>query len=494
MQLVKLAVSAGRSHQSPQTGYIHFCPYQREEDLQDTIPVMENILFALALLCTRNMDSTAEGNALLGKMLAFQNRDEGDSYGNFPVYIHEFPKCKDPLFGSQLLVPLFWLLKEETPYLNEEILKKTKEAASLLLEQSLRTLKIDSDPFQKSIRIAAACKAFGDLWQDENLQKRGEEYLSFLKKQSESENFGTWFSPVYLADTLVALQMIYPKISESPWKTFWEQLIKGWSRQTFCYVGPKIRDFQEDEEPQATFYDLAMGFLVGTFPYRAYTEKVYQLHGIQLHPTEDEIPLAELPFDIEGNVAGFHWKIHQTNQYAYSLIQKVPLPEISLEKQFFPFSLSWGDKNMTHTFVCQGGNSSFTDFKANEEAIDLFFTLDDPLQMSDKDKEKCLEVVFFCNQHDGWQIQTVNKSFPTFQLDDSVTFSNQGMKFHLVFKLLEGDGRFVGQITSGNRPAQINNKGPKRFNKFDWQIALRTLRRYTPCRIKVEIRIEKTAN
>ncbi len=89
-QLVELAVTSGRSHESPQTLLVHFCHEKQGESVNDTIPVYENLLFALALLRMQTVSNILEAKTLFGKILAFQNLETG----NFPRYIHEYPACR----------------------------------------------------------------------------------------------------------------------------------------------------------------------------------------------------------------------------------------------------------------------------------------------------------------------------------------------------------------------------------------------------------------
>lgn len=484
-QLIKLAITTGRANQSPQTGYIQYCYDTLEEGVQDTIPLMENVLFALALLRTEDSGYRQEANELLTNLLAFQNTSDDATKGNFPVYLHEYPKCKDPFLGAQLLVPFYWILKTEQENLTPLLTIKLTTAARSLLNYSLKVLNIDSTPFQSAIRLAAAAQAFGILWNDTALTQQGEQLLKELNKQSESDSFGSWFSPPYIADTLIALQMVYSEILSSPWKHFWDHLTRTWSSEICSYVGPKIKDFQDQGEPKVSLYDLALGLLSESYPYRAFTQNPYQLHGVLLHPTHDLFRKHDLPLDHKGEVAGLKWHVHQGTKYAYSAIQKGVLPSAELEKGYHAFSLVWGDKTCTHTFVCQGGGSAFIDFNPVENGVDLFFYLPPITQESIRDKA---EISFFCDQHEGLKVPLMGVTPPTFQLNDSVIVGDRSFEFSLVFLLQEGDGRFIGYFSPQNRLAQINKKGEHRFKSFDWEFSLRTIRRFTACKIKVEIR------
>jgi len=106
-QLVNLAVNSGRSLQSSQTGFVHHCYRQLDYMSHDTIPLYENFLFALALMRERTAESFAEAKTLIDKLLYFQESEAG----NFPVYIHEYPLCKDRNLAAQLLPVFYWILR-----------------------------------------------------------------------------------------------------------------------------------------------------------------------------------------------------------------------------------------------------------------------------------------------------------------------------------------------------------------------------------------------
>ena len=85
----KIAMSAAKKRISSQTGFIHYWRDDPYLSRQDTIPSVENFIHAYALFRTKTVEHIQEGKALLEKLLAF----EVD--GNFPIYLHEFPKCAD---------------------------------------------------------------------------------------------------------------------------------------------------------------------------------------------------------------------------------------------------------------------------------------------------------------------------------------------------------------------------------------------------------------
>src|SRR4029078_10207047 len=117
---VELNVRAARKRQSPQTGFVHHC-YEAEEERHDTIPLFENFCFVLALLRSKKSENMIEGLELLQKLLAFERE------GHFPVYLHEYPYCKDRLLASRLLPLVTLIATEFRPILDSALHDKLYE-------------------------------------------------------------------------------------------------------------------------------------------------------------------------------------------------------------------------------------------------------------------------------------------------------------------------------------------------------------------------------
>lgn len=481
-QLVETAISSGRSSQSPQTGFVHYCYEMRDEASHDTIPVYENVLFALALLRTRNSTSVKEAKDLLEKILPYEVE------GNFPKYLHEYPNCTDHFASAKLLVPFYWILKRFFLVLGAEFRQRLTTVAESLLQHSVKHHKEKPAPFHIAIKIAAAQKSFGELWQQSALEHEGDSFLEQLRKQSEAEDFGVWFSPQYIADTLAALMMVYSPLSESPWSVFWEYVSQTYYRKGFCYIGPAVQVRQWGLEPQVTSYDLLMGGIVNDYPYRSFIDHPNQLHAAIVFP--DTCPWKEpvSPISVEGSVANHRWNVFHSDHYAFSVLQKKSILDPAMQKGFHVFQLAWGDVNNTHTLVCQGEGATYVDYALQNNRIEFEFFLGDIPDFDKKESQK--EIAFYCDQSEITEILVSGQKATTFQCGETVTIQSSKIKIELVFELIEGDGRFFGHIMPGNRPAQSNLKGVNRFQTFDWSIFLRTVKRYTPCKIKVALKIE----
>lgn len=127
IRAVDLAVSSGRKRQSPRTGFVHL--FSTDESASDTIPLYENFCFALALFRQKTSEAVLEGKELLERLLAFQA-----PHGNFPIYLHDFPRCWDPLLPLKIAPVLILLLRAFDSILGAELKEKLEYSLQKLLE------------------------------------------------------------------------------------------------------------------------------------------------------------------------------------------------------------------------------------------------------------------------------------------------------------------------------------------------------------------------
>lgn len=118
-RMIDLAVSAGQKRQSARTGFVH------EEEI---VPLYENFCFALALFRQKTAESVNQAKALIGRLLAFE------SAGNFPLYLHDYPRCHDFYMGLRIAPILIHLLRDFSSVLGE-LKGKIEEALKRILAQ-----------------------------------------------------------------------------------------------------------------------------------------------------------------------------------------------------------------------------------------------------------------------------------------------------------------------------------------------------------------------
>lgn len=471
-QLHELALRYGRSKQSKQTGFVHLCYHPEDEEKHDTIPIAENFLFALALLQSRTSEQILEARTLLEKLLHFQSPD-----GNFPVYLHEYPQCRDRFVGAHILPALYWMLKIFNPVLGNEFLPKLTQATESLLKFNLRTHKEKPAPHALAIKIRASAKALGDLWNSSELSST---------QIPPAEVHSAWFCPASIGDLLIGLQMIYPSIS-SPWKPFWSHLSTTWHQKTGAYCGPPLREFQHGFEPQPTLYDLYLGYFSGELSQRALLPNPFHLQAALITQTEDKLLPQNLPYSSKGAINDCQWQLEQNESHAFTLFEQREPGRFDPDRGRQIFRLVWGNKKRAHTFICQGGNSSLSTYQIQNGIIEFLFHLEETISFEDREKNR--EVTFFFDIPDNAEILIQGSPATTFQLDDPIEIHSGGLKFSLQFSLEKGEGQFFGHLMPGNRPSQLALKGTQKFSGYDWQLFLRTVRRTGPCVIKVKMQI-----
>lgn len=482
-QPVELAITCGRSWQSPQTGYIHYCYHILDEPNHDTIPIVENFLFTLALLRSRTAENIQEAKVLIGKLLCFQNFQDLLSQGNFPVYLHDYPVCRDRYLGAQLLPIFYWIIKYFHTILGSELLQRFEVAIKALLKQTVRSAIDKAPPYPIAIRVAASAIVIGTLYNEDYCLGEGKEAMEKIQKKSLEEKRLLWASPLHLADTLVALQMLYPCISKSPWADFWHYLNQTWHRTAHSYVGIPLKEWQVQREPQCTLYDFFMGYFSKSYSYRIFSSHPIQLHAALIHPTEDSFFPLEFPANYHYAVGSHrHCDVIQCAKHGYTLLQH-PMPSNEKDKGLHHFRLAWGDSNNTHTFVCQGKDNSKINYKIVPGGADMFFHL------SVENNEEEQDIAFYVDHHEGLEIKVGNNTATTFQLGEKLIIVDESITVTLTFELIEGEGQFFGHVMRGNRPSQLGLRRENRFQSFDWRLFLRAVRCPKECVLRCEIRI-----
>lgn len=84
-QLIEQSLCCFESYKNGQTSFIHFYRHAPYGLKHDTIPLLHNFLYVLALLKSSNVSLMQEGFRLLNHLLHFQIE------GKFPFYLHDYP-------------------------------------------------------------------------------------------------------------------------------------------------------------------------------------------------------------------------------------------------------------------------------------------------------------------------------------------------------------------------------------------------------------------
>lgn len=477
--LIDQAIHWGQSRQSPCTGFLH---YSDQEELSfHQIPLVENFLFALALLRSRLSENVLEAKELLQRLLAFQIK-VGEEKGGFPIYIHEFPLCKDRWLSLQILPSIYWILKDFDKVLGNDLSISLTTASVELIDQMRRAWQIKSPSYLCGVRVGAILMAFGRLFQRSEWEQEGYE---LLEKYAKIKERSVWHSPSAIGELLVALQMAYSKKEDghdeadylssfNQWNDFLQFIQTSWYSPTGSFIGGTFKEIQRGFEPQATLYDLLMGYWEGEFSSRALQSGRHFLQGVWIPPKGNEV--VQIFHQKESSQAFPNWSIALLNK-------EIDFPTKPEEKWFHFFQLLWGDKKSVNSFVGQGTTAErVSSCLISENNVEINFEFNSPSPGEEKEKNR--EISFYLNRNTGAKILVEGVPSTTFQLGQMVSIEIAQLKFSIQFSLEQGEGSFIGHIAMANRPAQISTD---RFEVYDWQISLRTLHRSNNCCIKVRV-------
>ncbi|MCB1110587.1 MAG: hypothetical protein KDK64_06355 [Chlamydiia bacterium] len=141
-------------------------------------------------------------------------------------------------------------------------------------------------------------------------------------------------------------------------------------------------------------------------------------------------------------------------------------PPLSQGKGYHLFRKVWQEGESLHSLVCQ------------EQKICLE---DDILIYPEEvpDEKQRTELSFYVNVHPSNTVQVNGEKGTVFRLGDTLQI---GEKWTLLFEKVAGEGDFLGQISRGNRPAQLETDITQ---AHDWKISIRTLRRSSDVKLKL---------
>ena len=145
------------------------------------------------------------------------------------------------------------------------------------------------------------------------------------------------------------------------------------------------------------------------------------------------------------------------------------------------FLFLWGGKGALHSFVGQRGGTLSVERGALGNQYVATFVVD----------EEDAEVDFYLDKNQGCVIHVDDVPAISFTLGETVSFKSDSMKISILFDSIKGDGVFRGHVMPGNRPSQLEIKGQRRFNAYDWRVFLRRLRGKGSCTVKATITFDK---
>ena len=392
VRLIDLALLAGRKRQSPRTGFVHL--FLLDAQVSDTIPLYENFCFALTLFRLKTTETVLEGKELFEKLLAFQTAE-----GNFPIYLHEFPKCWDPSMGLRIAPILVQTLRHFGSILGADL----KEKMGLCIDRILH--------FSNTRQSAP-------VWQ---------------ARLSGLQNHSSDFTPVTAEEWfewLITAQLLNEQI---PSIIPYDEGLQAW-------IGEG--ESQEKREPTPWPIEWVFAERRG-FSERLVNDHPKVLRAASVFPISWDAPHAKRVVQIvDAEGVRFLWR-----------------------------------GNLLHSLSAPNG--VWEDNK-------ILFSLPEAAEPGRGD---LIEAALFCNLSSETEVFVGGKRGMVFKLGESVEIITPTCRFQLIFTLAKGSGDFALQISRGNRPAQTAAKGAMRFEAFDWQISIRTLRRSSDCQFAVAVAI-----
>lgn len=419
-KMIELALEAGRKRQNSQTGLVHVC-YESESSQHDTIPLFENACFALALFRSRLSENVLEGKAILEKILSFQVE------GNFPIYLHEYPICKNRNLVFHILPVLFYIQKEFATVLGEALTQK--------LQRALSSIFVYAEELEKQDLLSKG------VFAKYRAAQQKEDFLSWTPASSSE-----W------GDFLIALQMLY--FAKPIPKSLLEKVCSYWDRDVLAYVGKDKISFQEKREPAVFLYEFFMGALFQTYPSRLLQDSSLAIQASLVYPFSEEFFL-EKP----------------GKKFVAS-----PLEEI-------PNRILWGEEGFLHSLVWEGKNLE-VETAIHEEGFDLIFTLPSTVPQEEDDHT---EISLYWNLHERNSFSLEKRKGTVFSLDDTVYLHSFPINWKVSFSV-GGEGRYLGHFSRGNRSSQRATKGANRFEAYDYRMSIRTVERSEAEKMKISFR------
>ena len=422
------AAQFGRSCQSPRTGFIHLF---MDQPGGDTIPVYENFCFALALIRQKSADGVSEGKDLLERLYAFQAPDTTLWKGNFPVYLHDFPRCWNPLQALRITPLLKMLLRDFSHVLDSAFKEKTKAAINQMLLYAEN---------QRERR------PFLPLWERRYQALQGEATPSVDRESAEAYAEELITSDLLGLSTAEFTKLIHPALG--------------------IYCGPSSEEPQERFEAKPSLLEWWAG-----------SERYNRPHPLQLELAALPDRNTKEPALWSGEIAG--WTVRQKESFAMSYSnENCSKPDQTL------FRCTWPGAHL-HSLTIPTGNST-TRIEETERGAKLIFDLPEEFDVSRND---LIELSAYVNISSETEIFINGKKATVFGLSDRVEIRTPRLTAILSFDLIEGSGDFCGHISRSNRPLQTACKGEQLYDSFDWKIALRTLRRSSKALLSLQLEV-----
>ncbi|MCX6988049.1 MAG: hypothetical protein NTZ52_00850 [Chlamydiae bacterium] len=409
--LIDMHINEVKKRLSPQTGFLHLFYEDPYGKTQNTIPILENMYYVLALFRTRLTDPILEARQLLDKILAFEVT------GNFPIYIHQYPVCKDRSLSIHLLPVLHYLLRDYSAVLGEELLHRIEALSIRVIDRALAVQAVKKLSLSASMKLQA--------------------YTGCLIKQEP-------MSAVEWGDYLLSLHMMPANV----WIN--DEIRRGmslWNPMNEVLLPEGVAPIQDGFSPKASLCNLFMALHTEGSFHRPSFADLLMLSGSLVHPFD--IPHCAPLFDARSFV------IHK------AIGSKQPL------------TLCWNELDVFRSIALKVPSMDIR-LDETESSVSIRSVYPDEVPIAEDVNELCLYID--CQAKARLLVNGAPAS--TFRIEDLVQIQTEHKLFTLTFSLIEGQGQFFGHLSKSNRPSQVRKEV---YEAYDWQIGLRTIRRDAHC-------------
>jgi hypothetical protein len=380
---------------SPQTGFLHLFTETPSAVEQNTIPLLENMYYVLGLFRTRLSDPIIEGKLILEKLLAFEVE------GNFPIYLHHYPSCKDRSLSIHMLPVFYYLLHDYRQVLGKELTRKLEDLTARIVTHAEKIRAEKPLPFSAEVKFLCFTKQL------------------IAKLPASSQEWGEYLLALHMSEDVLLIQQELKKAASF------------WNSHLGVYIAEGKAHPQDGYFPKATLFDLFMAVQTGAFSEQVLSNHTLCLSGSLVHAFSPDSPL---PFQEDSlailshpegkSLISFFWK---ENGHLRSMSLQAPLGTHTAEK------------------TEQGMKISFTypeEIPGEENEVEIGLYLD-----------ASQKVALLVNGAPG----------STFALTDTVAIATETSHIPINISLV-GEGKLYGQLSKANRSSQTRKEGYEAYD------------------------------
>lgn len=391
---VDLALEACLKRQSPRTGFVHYSGLYEEHT--DVIPLYENFCFVAALYRQKTVEAALEGKDLLERLLAFQTAE-----GNFPLYLHDFPKCKDRMQGLRIAPILIQLQR----YFSSVLPFSLKESLTLAIEKILA--------FSKD-------KAFGPWQFRYNMCAIGAPFIEPDPLQFSGADWAEW---------LISSQLsVDPLICNFP---------NPFHSELQIFLNENSPQIQERFEPRVQLMEWILAEKSG----KGFSKRLLQDHPLQMH-------LAAI------------WKapifLDRNDEVEYAALY---MPQSESSSSADLLRLFWSSEKLNSFVAPNPGYAQICEINKNQWEI-----LYDLPEEADQSHNDLFEALFYCNAAPDVEVTINDQKGMVFGLQDQIRIKTADLEISFFAELLFGSGDFCGHLSQANRPFQADGKNYRTYD------------------------------